>query len=84
MVLTMAQFDTHHVVWSENHVAVEKVLRDLVYKNGLSWDEATTQAITEIDTSVLDDYSSLNNSCFSDYSDFDPDYYWEGSQRLMW
>ena len=53
MMLTKEQFSTHYLVWSRNHIRVEKILRDAAYKDGFDWEKATKLAISEIDTDFV-------------------------------
>ena len=70
MELTRKQFAIHHVVWSENHLRVERILRNAVYKDGKSWNQALKLATDEIDVSVLLDYDSpVSWESWDDYDD---------------
>jgi ribosomal protein L12E/L44/L45/RPP1/RPP2 len=48
MALTKKQFDHNHITWSQNHENVEGILRDGVWQQGLSWDEALRKAVAAI------------------------------------
>ncbi len=84
MMLTKEQFNVHHVVWSQNHIQVEKILRDAAYKDGLNWDKATQLAIDAIDVTVLDGYRPpcrYHDSWDSDSWDSDS---WDEESRWLY